>query len=76
MVLKKKKELGIWVPGQAYFKFLQRVRAADLKDVRRMEKIFGVHHNNSMAKAKGCDPVFGADQDLGQVFEAVQAHAM
>ena len=40
-----------------------------------MEEILWDHHGISMAKAMSCDPVFGADQDLGQVFEAIQADA-
>ena len=65
MMLKEKLEPRGWVPGPAYFKFLYRVRAADLEDVRRMEEIPGDHHKISMAKAMSCDPFFGADQDIG-----------
>ena len=38
-----------------------------------MEKTPGDYHIISMAKVMSCDPVSGADQDQGQVYEAVQA---
>ena len=72
MKIMKKMEARDWVPGLAYFKFMRWVRAADLEDVRRMVKILGDHPPISMAKAKRCDPVFEAGQDLDQVFEVFQ----
>ena len=71
----EKIEARDWVPGPAYFEFMQWVRAADLEDVRRVVKILGDHPPISMAKAMRSDPVFGVGQDLDQVFEAVQADA-
>ena len=47
---------------------MQRVRAAELEDLRRMEEVLGDHNTISMAKAVSCDPVIGADH----VFEADQ----
>ena len=64
--------------GTAHFELIQRVYAAEVEDLLRMQRVraaepevLGDNHNVAMMKVVSCDLVFEADQDQGS--QAIQA---